>query len=49
MSRNRGASSPSAAAIANAVADALKPLGVEINHLPLGPDRLLRLIPEKAA
>jgi carbon-monoxide dehydrogenase large subunit len=38
-----------AAAIANAVADALKPLGVEINHLPLGPDRLLRLIPEKAA
>lgn len=37
------------AAIANAVADALRPLGVEINHLPLGPDRLLRLIPEKPA
>ncbi|MDB5383078.1 MAG: carbon monoxide dehydrogenase [Rhodospirillales bacterium] len=36
-----------AAAIGNAIADALRPLGVEINHLPLGPDRLLRLIPEK--
>ncbi|HUC49957.1 MAG TPA: xanthine dehydrogenase family protein molybdopterin-binding subunit [Xanthobacteraceae bacterium] len=32
------------AAIANAVADALSPLGVEINELPVTPERLYRLI-----
>jgi carbon-monoxide dehydrogenase large subunit len=32
------------AAIANAVADALRPLGVEITTLPLTPDRLFRLV-----
>ena len=32
------------AAIANAVADALAPLGIEINELPVTPERLFRLI-----
>jgi carbon-monoxide dehydrogenase large subunit len=32
------------AAVANAVADALAPLGVEVRELPLSPDRLHRLI-----
>jgi aerobic carbon-monoxide dehydrogenase large subunit len=32
------------AAIANAVADALAPLGIEINELPVTPERLYRLI-----
>jgi aerobic carbon-monoxide dehydrogenase large subunit len=32
------------AAVANAIADALAPLGVEVNELPLTPDRLFRLI-----
>jgi aerobic carbon-monoxide dehydrogenase large subunit len=32
------------AAIANAVADALAPLGIEINDLPVTPERLFRLI-----
>jgi carbon-monoxide dehydrogenase large subunit len=32
------------AAIANAVADALSPLGIEINELPITPERLFRLI-----
>ena len=32
------------AAIANAVADALSPLGIEINELPVTPERLFRLI-----
>jgi carbon-monoxide dehydrogenase large subunit len=32
------------AAIANAIADALKPLGIEINELPVTPERLFRLI-----
>ena len=32
------------AAIANAVADALAPLGLEINELPVTPERLFRLI-----
>jgi aerobic carbon-monoxide dehydrogenase large subunit len=32
------------AAIANAVADALAPLGIEINELPITPERLFRLI-----
>src|SRR5262249_40640206 len=32
------------AAIANAVADALAPLGIEINELPVTPERLLRLL-----
>ncbi len=32
------------AAIANAIADALSPLGIEINELPVTPERLFRLI-----
>ena len=32
------------AAIANAVADALSPLGIEVNELPVTPERLFRLI-----
>jgi carbon-monoxide dehydrogenase large subunit len=32
------------AAIANAVADALSPLGIEINELPVTPERLFRLV-----
>jgi carbon-monoxide dehydrogenase large subunit len=32
------------AAVANAVADALTPLGIEINELPVTPERLFRLI-----
>jgi carbon-monoxide dehydrogenase large subunit len=39
-----GGSSGAGAAIANAVADALAPLGVPITALPLSPDRLLALI-----
>ena len=39
-----GGSSGCGAAIANAVADALAPLGVTINALPLTPDRLTALI-----
>jgi aerobic carbon-monoxide dehydrogenase large subunit len=35
---------PPAAAIANAVEDALKPFGVKINRLPLSPPRLWQLI-----
>ena len=34
----------STAAVANAVADALAPLGIEVRDLPLTPDRLYRLI-----
>ena len=37
----------STAAVANAVADALAPLGVEVRDLPLTPDRLYRLINEQ--
>jgi carbon-monoxide dehydrogenase large subunit len=32
------------AAIANAIADALVPLGIEVAELPMSPDRLFRLI-----
>jgi CO/xanthine dehydrogenase Mo-binding subunit len=39
-----GGSSGCGAAIANAVADALAPLGVSITALPLSPERLLRLV-----
>jgi CO/xanthine dehydrogenase Mo-binding subunit len=39
-----GGSSGAGAAIANAVADALSPLGVSITALPLSPDRILGLI-----
>ena len=39
-----GGSSGCGGAIANAVADALAPLGVQITSLPLSPDRLLALI-----
>jgi len=39
-----GGSSGAGAAIANAVADALSPLGVPVTSLPLSPDRLLGLI-----
>ena len=34
----------SPAAIANAVSDALSPLGIDINELPITPERLFRLI-----
>jgi carbon-monoxide dehydrogenase large subunit len=37
----------STAAVANAVADALAPLGIESRELPLTPDRLYRLLREK--
>ena len=37
----------STAAVANAVADALAPLGIEVRELPLTPDRLYRLLKEK--
>jgi carbon-monoxide dehydrogenase large subunit len=37
----------STAAVANAVADALSPLGIEVLQLPLTPDRIYRLIKEK--
>ena len=39
-----GGSSGCGGAIANAIGDALAPLGVTISELPLSPDRLLRLI-----
>jgi carbon-monoxide dehydrogenase large subunit len=39
----------STAAVANAVADALAPLGIEVRELPLTPDRLYRLLREKDA
>jgi len=32
------------AAVANAIADALKPLGIELSELPVTPDRLFRLL-----
>ena len=35
------------AALANAVANALAPLGVQVNELPLSPDRLMKLIRDK--
>ncbi|HYB44482.1 MAG TPA: xanthine dehydrogenase family protein molybdopterin-binding subunit [Candidatus Methylomirabilis sp.] len=35
------------AAIANAVADALAPLGIEISELPITPDRLFRLLADR--
>jgi aerobic carbon-monoxide dehydrogenase large subunit len=44
-----GGSSGAGAAIANAVADALAPLGVAITELPLSPDRLARLVRERGA
>jgi carbon-monoxide dehydrogenase large subunit len=43
-----GGTSAAGAAVANAVADALEPLGVEISDLPLSPDRLLTLIRDAA-
>jgi carbon-monoxide dehydrogenase large subunit len=39
-----GGSSGAGAAVANAVADALSPLGVPVSDLPLSPDRILGLI-----
>jgi carbon-monoxide dehydrogenase large subunit/6-hydroxypseudooxynicotine dehydrogenase subunit gamma len=41
-----GGTAAAGAAIANAVADALRPMGVEITDLPLSPDRILRLMSE---
>ena len=43
-----GAVSPPAA-IANAVVDALRPLEVNVNHVPLRPEALLRLIQQAQA
>jgi aerobic carbon-monoxide dehydrogenase large subunit len=37
----------STAAVANAIADALAPLGLEVRELPVTPDRLYRLLKEK--
>jgi carbon-monoxide dehydrogenase large subunit len=37
----------STAAVANAIADAVAPLGLEIRELPVTPDRLYRLLKEK--
>ena len=37
------------AAVANAIADALSPLGIEINELPVTPERLFRLIDGSAS
>src|SRR6185503_14754549 len=34
----------STAAVANAIADALAPLGIEVRDLPLTPDRILALL-----
>ena len=34
-------------AVANPVADALFPLGIEVRELPLTPDRIYRLIKER--
>jgi len=34
----------STATVANAVADALAPLGIEVRELPLTPDRILSLV-----
>ena len=39
-----GGTAAAGAAIANAVADALRPLGVEITDLPLSPDRVFLLV-----
>jgi carbon-monoxide dehydrogenase large subunit len=39
----------SATAVANAVADALAPLGIEVREVPLTPDRIYRLIKEARA
>jgi carbon-monoxide dehydrogenase large subunit len=36
----------STAAVANAIADALAPLGLEVRELPVTPDRLYRLLKE---
>ena len=44
-----GGSSGAGAAIANAVADALAPLGVAITELPLSPDRIARLVRQRGA
>ncbi|HEY3306234.1 MAG TPA: molybdopterin cofactor-binding domain-containing protein, partial [Candidatus Binatia bacterium] len=43
-----GAAIPSPAAIASAVEDALKPLGVKVRDLPLSPERVWNLIQEKS-
>jgi carbon-monoxide dehydrogenase large subunit len=40
-----GGTAAAGAAIANAVTDALRPLGVEVTRLPLSPERLLAAIP----
>jgi len=42
-----GAAIPSPAAIASAVEDALTPLGVKVNDLPLTPEAVWRLINKK--
>ena len=39
----------STSAVANAVADALAPLGIEVRELPITPDRLYRLLKETLA
>ena len=44
-----GGSSGAGAAIANAVADALAPLGIAITELPLSPDRIARLVRQRGS
>jgi aerobic carbon-monoxide dehydrogenase large subunit len=44
-----GGSSGAGAAIANAVADALAPLGIAITELPLSPDRIARLVRQQGS
>jgi CO/xanthine dehydrogenase Mo-binding subunit len=39
-----GGTAGASAAIANAVADALAPLGVEVRELPITPERIVRLV-----
>ena len=42
--QGEGSINPVAPAVANALADALSPLGIEIDELPMTPERLFRLI-----
>ena len=44
-----GGTAGAAAALANAVADALAPLGIKVTDLPLSPDRIAKLVARAAA
>ena len=45
--RRRGRNRCTGAALTNAVANALSPLGIQINELPLSPDRIMGLIRDR--